>query len=181
MEVLILVGGRAGGNTERLCHEFVDMLPEGVDSNVLNISRMDISHCIGCDVCKGGDGCCYDDDMSIVMDGFDKADVVLFASPVRFNGPSSIIKTVLDRFQALWNDTGRIEHRRRHIGLMMTSGSDNPDPNPCLKIFRSFCFSFGGEWIGYVLAKGTDSGDTDFRGYAASFYETTVRSVIGPQ
>ena len=181
MEILILVGGRVGGNTERLCSELVGMFPDGVVSNLLNISKMDISHCIGCERCKGGDGCIHDDDMSVVFEAFDRADVVLFATPVRFNGPSSIIKTMMDRFQELWNDAGVVEHRRRYMGLLMTSGSDNPNTDPCLRIFRSFCLSFGGEWIGYVLAPGTDSGRTDFGKYAESFYDTMVNSVIGPQ
>lgn len=129
-----------------------------MSAEVINVTELDISFCTGCESCKGGSGCIHDDDMRIVLDAFDRADVVVFSTPIRFNGPSSMIKTVLDRFQELWNDAGRVDHRPRYMGLLMTAGSVNPDPNPSLKIFRSFCASFGGVWLGHSIMSGTDEG-----------------------
>ena len=101
------------------------------------------------------------------MRAFDDADLVVFATPVRFNGMSSQIKTVVDRFQLLWNAPDIIEHRKRFMGLVMTAGSDNPDPKPNLKVFRSFCMSFGGVWAGDAVLSGTDSKDVDYEGCAS--------------
>ena len=178
MEVLVLVGGRVGGHTDRLCHEVVSSLPEDMDVTLLHISELDIAQCTGCDACKSNGGCVFDDGMGEVLRRFDDSDMVIFATPVRFNGPSSQIKTVLDRFQVLWNVPGIVGHRMRHMGLIMTAGSDNPDPNPNLKIFRSFCASFGGRWMGHVLLTGTDSVDTDNKGCARSMMDQ-ISAAIG--
>ena len=117
--------------------------------------------------------------MSKVITAFDNADIILFATPVRFNGMSSQIKTVVDRFQLLWNSPDVVEHRRRFMGLLMTAGSDNPDPNPNLKVFRSFCLSFGGVWAGSVVLSGTDSGNADYDGCARMMADQLIGSMNG--
>ena len=177
MEVLILVGGCKNGHTDTLCGHLTLGLPEGFSVNRLNVSSMDISHCTGCNTCASRGACVHKDDMMKVIESFDRADIVLFATPVRFNGPSSQIKTVLDRFQLLWNSPDLVSHRKRLMGLLMTSGSDNPDVNPNLKVFRSFCASFGGVWTGNVILKGTDSGDVDYDACARSMVDQIVSSV----
>ena len=158
MEALILVGGRVGGHTDTLCGSLSQSLSHDFSVRVINISELNVNQCTGCECCKGGRPCRFDDDMGMVIDAFDSADLIVFGTPVRFNGPSSQIKTVLDRFQSVWNDMDRLEHKVRRMCLLMTSGSDSPDPNPNLKIFRSFCCSFGGKWLGHAMLTGTDKG-----------------------
>ncbi len=155
MKVLLISGGSAKGNTERQCQSFVSSLPDGWGYEIIRAGDMDVGHCEGCDSCSEGP-CIHDDDMSQIISSFDSADAVVFATPVRFNGPSSSIKTVMDRFQAVWRSPGLVEHRRRFMSFMASAGSDNPDMRPCTTIFRSFCMSFGGEWIEPHVFTGTD-------------------------
>lgn len=145
----------------------------------LNVTALDIAHCTGCGSCSSAGTCRFDDDMSKVLRAFDDADVIIFATPVRFNGMSSQIKTVVDRFQLLWNFPDTVEHRRRFMGLMMTAGSDRPDPTPNLKVFRSFCLSFGGVWAGSVVLSGTDFGDVDYDGCARRMADQLIESING--
>lgn len=161
MEVLILVGSRVGGYTDSLCHRLVDALPTEFHTNLINVTSLDINHCTGCESCRTTEGCVFHDDMDMILDAFFSADIVVFASPVRFNGPSSQIKTVLDRFQSVWNNPGPLSHRRVRMCLAMTSGTVEPNIRPILNIFRSFCVSIGGVWIGEAVMTDTDHGDGD--------------------
>ncbi len=177
MKVLVISGGSSGGNTERMCQHFVSALPDGWDSEILHAGRMDISHCDGCDSCTDGE-CVHDDGMRKVIDSFDSADAVIFATPIRFNGPSSQIKTVMDRFQVLWRSPSAVSRRRRFMTFMASSGSGNPDLRPCTTIFRSFCLSFGGEWTDPFVFRGTDDSvdgmDEAVEAFAVQFSDTVA-------
>ncbi|MGN1045401.1 MAG: flavodoxin family protein [Candidatus Methanomethylophilaceae archaeon] len=176
MKVLIISGGMSGGYTDRMCGDLCSMLSGEHDVTRLPCD-LDISQCTGCQACSGG-ACVFDDDMDVVFREFGKADAVIFSTPVRFNGPSSQIKTLMDRFQELWNNPDRVEARPRLMGLMMTCGSSNPDIRPNLTVFRSFCMSFGGVWIGHSLVKCTDSGEADIRSGAAEMADRLLSSVM---
>ncbi len=168
MKVLVISGGSATGNTSVQCQSFLSALPTGWEGEVLRAGDLEINHCEGCQSCEEG-GCVHDDDMSRVIDAFDSADAVVFATPIRFNGPSSAIKTVLDRFQSLWLSPNTVTHRRRFMSFMASAGSDNPDPKPCTTIFRSFCMSFGGEWIEPHVFTGTDRSVFGMKDAAADY------------
>lgn len=168
MKVLIMSGSSSDGNTMRQCQSFSRSLPAGWECDIADLSRMDISHCLGCGACRNG-ACVHDDDMKDIIRRFDASDVIVFATPVRFNGPSSLVKTVIDRFQQVWNDPGSVTARPRRMTFMASSGSDNPDLRPCTTIFRSFCLSFGGEWVEPYVLKGTDSGTDGLEEGAAGF------------
>lgn len=155
MKVLVISGGAPGGNAYNMCQHFISALPDGWEAVLLDAGSMDIAHCDGCSSCGGE--CIHDDDMARVIGEFDTADAVVFATPIRFNGPSSQIKTVLDRFQILWKDPGMAVRKKRFMTYMASSGSGNPDLRPCNTIFRSFCLSFGGVWAEPLVFKGTDS------------------------
>ena len=161
MKVLIISGGAYGGYTDRMCGDLSSILSGEHEVRRMS-SELDIAQCTGCQACSGG-RCRFDDDMGTVFREFEEADAVIFSTPVRFNGPSSQIKIIMDRFQEIWNNPGRMEARPRLMGLMMTSGSPNPDIRPNLTIFRSFCMSFGGVWIGHSIVKDTDSGSADLK------------------
>lgn len=178
MNVLILSGGSPNGSTSKQCDAFESALPEDWNCIVMDILSMKVSHCIGCNACARG-SCIHDDDFSAIANRFDDADVIVFATPIRFSGPSSIIKTVLDRFQALWNGSLRIERRRRFMTYMANGGSSNPDPKPCRSIFRSFCLSFGGEWIDEHVYAGTDESTDGLEDGAMGFAHQIAEYVEG--
>lgn len=176
MRVLILSGGARRGNTFSQCQSFSSALPDGWECVMPDLYSMDIRHCTGCDACGEG-GCIHDDDMTQILESFDSSDVIVFATPVRFNGPSSMLKTVIDRFQVLWRDPSAVSRRRRFMTYIASSGTDNPDLRPCSTIFRSFCLSFGGEWIEPHVFKGTDASTEGMAEAAAGFARQLSRIV----
>lgn len=176
MKVLVISGGSVSGNTSIQCQSFLSSLPDGWEGEMIRAGDLDIAHCEGCNFCSGG-RCRYDDDMAKVIASFDSADAVVFATPIRFNGPSSSVKTVIDRFQAVWRSPGLIAHRRRFMTFIASSGSDNPDVRPCTTIFRSFCLSFGGEWVEPHIFKNTDR-STEGMAEAAAQYASEFSSAV---
>ena len=176
MKVLVISGGSATGNTSKQCQSFVSSLPSGWAAEVIRTGDLDIRHCEGCDSCADG-RCVHDDDMAGIIRSFDSADAVVFATPIRFNGPSSSIKTVLDRFQLVWRSPDAITRKRRFMTFLASSGSDEPDVRPCTTIFRSFCLSFGGEWVEPHIFSGTDRSTEGMEKAASDFavqFSTTV-------
>ena len=122
MKALVISGGSVSGNTSVQCQSFLSSLPDDWEGEFFRVGDLDIAHCEGCDSCAEG-RCRCDDDMAKVIASFDSADAVVFATPIRFNGPSSSIKTVIDRFQAVWRSPELIGHRRRFMTFMASSAS----------------------------------------------------------
>ncbi len=112
-----------------------------------------IAHCSDCGSCT--DGCCIvRDGMDEIYRKFSEADLLVMATPIHFSGPSSVIKTVMDRFQPYWF-VKDMPHPRKVIGLMC-GGSDEPEFRHTVSIFRAFSIMTGMEWVGHLEIKGTD-------------------------
>lgn len=74
-----------------------------IPNQIIDINKLKISHCIDCDYCKGTWGkCVFEDDMTEVYDALKTATVVIFASPVYFNGLTAKMKAMVDRLQMVF-------------------------------------------------------------------------------
>lgn len=177
VKILILSGGSPNGKTYRMCQSFASALQGDWDASLVQVSDS-ISHCTGCNRCRTGD-CVFHDDMDDIIRLMDAADAVVFATPIRFNGPSSMIKVVVDRFQAVWNRPDRLAPKRRIFTFMATAGSNEPNPGPCTTIFRSFCMAFGGTWVEPFVVSGTDQNGTDPVGPAKEYAVQFSKAVSG--
>ena len=129
MDRTLIICGSAGrgGVTETMCQVAADRLrSRGHDVRLVFPSEMDIGHCTGCDGCTDG-GCVIDDDMKVLYRLFSESDLLIMASPLHFNGPSSLAKTVMDRFQPCWH--GDRPHPLA-MAVMLCAGSDRPNFAP---------------------------------------------------
>ena len=103
--ILILNGSpRANGNTAAM----VDAMITGAESaghttEKVDIRLLDIRPCTGCYGCTAGKGdpCVQKDDMNEIYTKLDKADVVVFASPLYWWHFTAQMKTVIDRLFAV--------------------------------------------------------------------------------
>ncbi|SKC79382.1 flavodoxin family protein [Maledivibacter halophilus] len=104
MKVLALLGSpRAGKNTDTLLDEVLRGIKKcDSEINKYQLSKLEIKQCIGCYRCGNTGECIYDDDMKKLYSEFNKADVIILASPLYFNSVSSISKLMIDRCHALW-------------------------------------------------------------------------------
>lgn len=172
MDRTLVVCGSAGrgGVTEAMCSAAVDRLrSRGHDAVVVYPSEMRVEHCTGCEGCRTGP-CVIDDDMSRIYRLFSESDLVILATPLHFSGPSSVLKTVMDRFQPLW--FGRDGPRPLAMAAMVCAGSDRPNFGPTVTIMRAFAATAGVQWLGHLEISGTDeTGDEGVRERVEAFVD----------
>lgn len=153
-KALVLCGSaRMNGVTDSMCRAAArELEARGFRSVVINVTD-DIGHCRNCGLCMDGQ-CAIDDDMSQIYTAFSEADLLVLATPIHFSGPSSLIKTAIDRFQPYWFDRNA-PHPSMVLGLMC-GGSDSPEFRPTASIFRAFSAMLGMRWLGHLEVSGTD-------------------------
>jgi hypothetical protein len=106
MNIIAINGSYRGekGHT----HQWLECLSSGARTDgasfeIVNLSRLKINHCLGCNTCHTKDhylNCIYSekDDVSSVFSKISAADLVIYATPVYVFGISSLLKTFLDRY-----------------------------------------------------------------------------------
>ena len=104
-DVLLVMGShRQNGNTAYFIKELSEQLTQmGVKHLTVDVNQLKIDHCLDCAYCKNNFAkCVFDDDMNDVYEALRTAKVVVFASPVYFNGVTSKLKTLVDRCQMIF-------------------------------------------------------------------------------
>lgn len=122
MKVLVLNGSaRADGGTKAMAEAFARGAREaGHEVDVLDIARMDIHGCMGCEWChtKGGGRCVQHDDMDGVYPLWDEADAIVLASPVYYGSFSGQLHCLVHRTYA-----GDRPKNCKAMALFLCSGS----------------------------------------------------------
>lgn len=168
MRTTIICGSAdEGGVTMRMCSSAEETLrSKGHSVELFMPSEMSIAHCRDCGSCEH-DGCIIHDDMSEIYDSFSQSDLLILATPIHFSGPSSIIKTVMDRFQPYWGNKG-LNHPDMCISLLC-GGSKNPNFEITERIIKAFCITTGIEYRGSLQIPDTDSGVDDVKDRVVRF------------
>lgn len=98
--IVVLTGSpRKGGNSDSLADSFIKGA-ESAGHSVIKFETafMNIKGCKGCNACvKKGVPCVIRDDFDIIAAALEKADVIVFASPLYWLGVSGQLKLVWDR------------------------------------------------------------------------------------
>ena len=104
-KVILFMGSHRSNSNTRF---FIEKLSEKlnayeVPNQIFDINQLKISPCIDCDYCKEIWGeCVFKDDMTSVYEALKVARIVVFASPVYFNGLSAKMKAMVDRLQMVF-------------------------------------------------------------------------------
>jgi len=169
---IVCGSGNLDGVSRRMCDIAESVLSlKGYDVFFFDPARMQISHCMDCNGCKTG--CCIiSDDMDMIYDAFSQSDIVVFSAPIHFSGPSSVIKTVMDRFQKCWFEKGA-EHSKRFLA-MLCGGSPEPNFQMTERIFKAFCITARLEYLGALEIPHTDAGVPDLEENVRSFISDMV-------
>lgn len=176
MKALIVCGsGNTDGFTYAMCQGAERGLKEaGWEAETIFPYRMDIRHCNGCLGCRGGGNCVIGDDMAEVYALFERADLLLLATPIHFSGPSSILKALVDRFNPYWY-RGRPHPPR--CAVLICGGSDIPHFSNTVSILKAFSITVGMEWAGELCLGGTDRGDVKDYGARAEEFVSGISAV----
>ncbi len=103
MNILVLNGSPKGerSNTFKITSAFLEGLNShhGNHTDIIHISKYDISHCLGCYACwtKSPGQCVIQDDMPSLMQKYLDADLIIWSFPLYYFGMPSKIKAFLDR------------------------------------------------------------------------------------
>ena len=94
-----------------LCEQFKKGAEaKGHQVELVRIMEKNIGFCRACDGCmRNGGTCVLKDDMAEILDLFQKADVLVLATPVYFYGISAQMKTFIDRTYPIWQHFGKKE------------------------------------------------------------------------
>lgn len=104
--ILILSSSpRPEGNSRALCAALMEgAQAAGSAVTLLDVSAMDIHPCVGCNYCYcHSNECRIHDEMDIVWEAIDRADVIVFASPIYFFNVTAQLKLVIDRLYARYS------------------------------------------------------------------------------
>ena len=161
MKVMILCGsGHSGGSTEHMCQVFSEEMESlGHTAEIVRLSDLRILDYAGDRE--------YDDDMGSMFSEMGSADLLVFSTPIYFNGCSSILKRFIDRLNPFWGSD--LAHPR-YACAMMCGGSPQCEFSHARSEIRSAVNTVGMEWLGDLCLPGTDNGRIDesvVRGFAA--------------
>jgi multimeric flavodoxin WrbA len=159
MKVLALIGSpRKGGNTDLLAGEVLRGAQErGHAVRKLYLYDYTISLCTDCRACKGGDlTCCLNDEMVQIYPLMEGADVIVFATPLYWYGPSAKMKMLIDRMRP-FVENKKLKGKRAVIVVPSAEGA-----KACGLLVEVFRLSFeylGVELVGTVFAKAYNLGE----------------------
>jgi multimeric flavodoxin WrbA len=106
-KIMVLSGSpRRNGNTNTVTGWFAEGAREaGAEVEVVDVTKLKSTHhgCIGCLGCQKSEKheCVVKDEVQPVLARIPSADVVVFATPTYFFGPSAQLKSMLDRMYSL--------------------------------------------------------------------------------
>lgn len=159
MRTVILFGSpRREGNTRQLADAFVDGVRAGrTDVRFLYLNDMNIRPCQGCLACSEKGVCRINDDMRDITKYIMESDLVVYATPVYWSGPSAQLKLVMDRSVAFFDrDLNSRVKGKKAVTLMSCGDTDVDTCSPALDIFRRTFQGLGMEYAGHVEATGCE-------------------------
>ena len=166
LNLLILSGSpRKGGNTDLLVEAFVKGASQKHYVEIVSVQDYKVNPCIGCNACFKNEGniCAQKDDMALIYEKANEADMLVIASPVYFYGLSAQLKSVIDRFHNPIRDTFHIQK----MALLLVGAATLPELFDSILTEYQLCLNFFNlEDAGKVLARGCkDKGDISRSGY----------------
>lgn len=156
-KVMVLCGSpRKNGNTNTVAGWVVEGAKEaGAEVEVIDVAHLKSKNngCIACMSCQKSDKyeCAVDDDIKPVLARVPDMDVLVFATPTYFFGPTAQIKLLMDRMYSLIKlnpAKGRYDHNLSHLkfALVCTGGGDiNPGISLVDQTFKTVAGFIGSE------------------------------------
>ena len=96
--VLVNASPNAHGCTYTALSEVAKELEkQGVETRIMHVGHQPIRGCIACRQCRKTGQCVFDDCVNELAEAFEKADGVIFGSPVYYAGLSGQLKSFMDR------------------------------------------------------------------------------------
>ena len=150
MKAVILFGSpRRDGNTIQLVTAFSGALKnKGHDVRTLYLNDMNIRPCQGCLECIPEGICRINDDMKDVRKYIMESDLIAYATPIYWWGPSAQLKLAIDRSIPFFDSEYRSRIAGKKAVTLMTFADQDMDT--CRPALDMFTRTFGGLGLSYV-------------------------------
>jgi multimeric flavodoxin WrbA len=155
----ILIGSpRKNGNTSimaKYLHE--NALLSGMSSKITFLYDHTIQACTDCRGCKKGKKECFVlDDASEIYARLEKADIIIFGTPVYWFGPSATMKLLIDRLRPYYLNK---KLAGKKAAVFLPAGEGAKDCDLTIEMFKRVFQTLGMIFMGAVTAKAYDIGD----------------------
>ncbi len=169
MKVLVVnSSGRKDSNSSILGNEVAEgAKAAGHEVEVVEIGRMDIKPCKGCEAClaPASKGCIIQDDMQMLYPKVKAANVVVFSAPIYWFNMCGQIKQFIDRLFAI-----AVNHEEgaanpfadKKIGAVFVYGDTDPFNSGCVNAIRciqDICSYTGATWAKALYGSAYDAGE----------------------
>jgi len=112
MVLLISGSPKKKSNCNQLVEYIKDKLSkENIPSDILKLSEVKISPCLDCGGCRKQPTCKINDDYNQIIPLFEKAKIIVVASPVYFGNVTAQLKALFDRTVGLRRNGSPLEHK----------------------------------------------------------------------
>jgi multimeric flavodoxin WrbA len=143
MNVLAIAGSpRRHGNTNTLARRFLETAAKrGATTRFVYLNGLQHVHgCAACNACKKrSDRCVLRDDLRTVLDAIERADVVIYASPVYFGDLSGQMKLCFDRHYSFFTSDFACRLKPGKKGLMiLAQGGEADEYDDVFPRYRAF-------------------------------------------
>lgn len=119
--LIISTSPRAGSNSELLSGEFGRGAKDsGNEVEIVSLKDKDIKFCRGCFACQKTQRCVIRDDADLIEQKMEKADVLVFATPIYYYEMGGQMKTMLDRGNPLFTT----DYSFRDVYFIATAAED---------------------------------------------------------
>ncbi|MCL0037889.1 flavodoxin family protein [Thermodesulfovibrionales bacterium] len=144
MKILAINGShRKGKNTARMLEITLEAAEsQGVETELLEITDLNIKPCISCNKCLFKPECnIQDDDMTEIYEKLKRADGILIGSPVYFFNVTGRLKDFMDRSRPLHMTANYLEGKVG--GALVHAGLRNGGQELALQIIHNFLLGHG--------------------------------------
>ena len=175
MNILIISGSpRKGGNTELLAEAFAKGASAHHHVEIVSVRDVKVNPCLGCNACfvSKSNSCAQKDDMTLIYEKMNHADMLVIASPVYFYGISAQLKAVIDRFHNPIRDSFHI----KKMALLLVGAATLPELfDAILTEYNLGLKFFNMEDAGKVLVRGVkDKGDIKGTSFLEDAYQLGI-------
>jgi multimeric flavodoxin WrbA len=146
MKILALIGSpRKGGNTDIIVNQILEgAMTQGHKTTTLYLYDYEILPCIDCRTCKKGKlVCTLKDDMVKIYPELEKADLIIFGTPIYWYGPTAKMKLLIDRLRPFIANE-KLKHKKALIVAPSAEGE-----MACTPLLEMFSMSF--DYLGMQL------------------------------
>jgi len=159
MKISIFNGSpRKNGNSAFLSK----LLSEKIGNSEITTHRLvklKIKPCIDCRACTKGDLICpVNDDMQQLYNSLDSADLLVFATPIYWFGPTGIMKNFVDRFRPYFRNK---KLSGKNAVVLLSAGSGKGDCDLTAEMFKRTFNALKIQCLGIVMAECYDAGEVE--------------------